>query len=345
MKDALEIVAQITRLLEEAPGGAAILDALRTGRMSPEEAMVKLAEVAMEAGHGEALVSASQRMEHLTLSANLQEAADAPVTMTHDNGMEMLNPLMEAALAERASLDGDVPEMRSGSIPEGGHPAVPVLTDTMDPVVLGMQLEIASVEVAEEIRLQVAAHSNACAQIMDRVEEDAATSGMDVQYALEIAKRNLPAVPTGITGYEAGSLPALRKASNVPTAALSVLSDEQRRHYSYKALATTQGRVSLTGVIQKGIIDYLRAHSINAVAGDPFPDKAVTTKWVVVLWGAEDLSDGFNPITTAIHSMCSDVMEFITGHAEVCIRVSPYHGIADRRFGWTLVAGPKERTT
>jgi hypothetical protein len=62
------------------------------------------------------------------------------------------------------------------------------------------------------------------------------------------------------------------------------------------------------------------------------------------LWGAEDLAEGFNPITTAIHSMCSDVMETITGHTEVCIRVSPYHGIADRRFGWTLVAGPKERT-
>lgn len=340
MKDVLDIVAQVTRLLEDTPGAAKVLDALHEGRMPPEEAMAKLAELALQAGHGEALVSASNHMEEAA-----RHHLDAPVTMTHDNGMEMLNPLMEAAIAERASLDGDVPELRSGSIPEGGHPAVPVLTDTMDPVVLGMQLEIASVEVAEEIRLLVTAHSNACAQIMDRVEDDAAKEGMDVQYALEIAKKNLPAVPAGVKGYEAGSLPTLRKATQIPTSALSVLSDEQRRHYSYKALATTQGRTSLSGVIQKGIIDYLRAHSINAVAGEPHPDTAAITKWVVELWGAEDLTDGFNPITVAIHSMCSDVMESITGHTEVCIRVSPYNGIADRRFGWTLVAGPKERTT
>lgn len=340
MKDVLDIVAQVTRLLEDTPGAAKILDALTEGKMPPEEAMAKLAELAIQAGHGDALVSASNHM---------QEAAshhlDAPVTMTHDNGMEMLNPVMEAAIAERASLDGDVPELRSGPLPEDGHPAVPVLTDTMDPVVLGMQLERAATEVAGEIEHRLSAHSKVCGRILDHVARDAEDMGMDPVYALEIAKKNLPAMPTGVPGYEAGSMPTLRKAVQIPASTLATISDEQRRHYSYKALSSTQGRVSLNGVIQKGVIDYLRAHSINAVAGEPHPDTATITKWVVTLWGAEDLAEGFNPITTAIHSMCSDVMETITGHTEVCIRVSPYHGIADRRFGWTLVAGPKERTT
>jgi len=340
MKDALEIVAQITRLLEETPGAAPILDALRTGRMAPEDAMVKLAEVAFEAGHGEALVSASGQLEKVA-----REHTGPPVVMTHDNGMDMLNPLMEAAIAERASLDGDVPEARSGPIPEGGYPAVPVLTDAMDPVVVGMQLEKASQEVEEEIRLQMEDHSSTCGLILSRVETEATEQGIGVSRALEVAKKNLPAIPTGVKGYKAGAVPALRKAQHVPATTLAALSDEQRRGYSYKALATSQGRTSLSGVIEKGSIDYLRAHSLNAVAGEPHPDTAVTTKWTVVLWGAEDLAEGFNPITVAIHSMCSDVMETITGHEEVCIRVSPYHGITDRRFGWTLVAGPKERTT
>lgn len=340
MRDMLDIVAQVQSLLEKTPGAAPILLALQEGRMDPEEAMQRLAALALQAGHGDALVAASSRMEKAA-----QKELSAPVTLTHDNGMEMLNPLMEAAIAERASLDGDAPELRSGPLPEDGYPAVPVLTDTMDPVVLGMQLEIASVEVAEEIRLQVVAHADTCAQIMTRVVEDAAKEGMNVKHAIEVAKKGLPAVPTGVKGYEAGSLPKLRKASGIPTAALSVLSDEQRRHYAYKALSTTQGRVSLTGVIEKGVIDYLRAHNINAVAGKPHDDVATITMWTAVLWGADDLSDGFNPITTAIHSMCSDVMESIIGHAEVCISVSPYNGIADRRFGWTLSAGPKERTT
>jgi hypothetical protein len=340
MKDALKIVAEVTRLLEETPGAATIMDAIRTGRMSPEEAMIKLAEVALQAGHGEALVSASGRLEKAA-----QEHTGAPAVMTHNNGMQMLNPLVEAAIAERASLDGDVPEARSGPIPEGGYPAVPVLTDALDPVVVGMQLEQASQEIAEEIGLQIEDHSSTCGLILGRVESEATEKGLDATRALEVAKKGLPAIPNGVEGYRAGKVPSLRKAQHVPATTLAALSDEQRRHYAYKALSTTQGRRSLTGVVEKGIIDYLRAHSVNAVAGQPFPDTSVTTKWTVVLWGADDLAEDFNATTTAIHSMCSDVVEFITGHSEICIQVSPYHGITDRRFGWTLVAGPKERTT
>jgi hypothetical protein len=340
MRDVLDIVAQMTRLFEQAPGGAAVLDALREGRMDTDEAMTKLAEIAMAEGH----------LETLTLAtAKLTEAASAhlesPVTMYHDNGLEMLNPLMEAAIAERASLDGDVPELRSGPLPEDGHPAVPVLTDTMDPVVLGMQLEKAAAEVAEEISLRVTAHSESCALILSDAESAAIEEGLDVALVMRGETARLPAIPTGVKGYETGSVPALRVASVIPTATLAALTDEQRRHYSYKALSTTQGRTSLNGVIQQGVIHYLRAHGIIAVAGEPHPDTTVTARWAAVVWGAEDLAEEFNPITTAIHSMCSDVMESITGHAEVFVRVSPHHGITDRRFGWNLVVGPKERTT
>ena len=148
-----------------------------------------------------------------------------------------------------------------------------------------------------------------------------------------------------VAGYEAGKVAVPRKAVEAPVAVLAELNPIERRAYTHKALATTQGRVSLTPVIQKGVVEYLSQHSISARAGDPDPDSAVTTKWVMVVWGADDLSDGFNPITAAIHSMCSDVMEFIDGYPDVVVRVAPYHGIADRRFGWTLVASPKERTT
>jgi len=339
MKDALDIVSQVTKLLEGTPGAAAVLDALRTGRTSPEEAMAKLAEVALEAGHGEALVAFSNSLEGL-----LQGQPGAPVTLTHDNGMEMLNPLLAAALAERASLDGDVPEARSGPIPEGGYPAVPVLTDAMDPVVIGMQLEQASKEVTEEIRLVTTDHANTCNLILGRIEEEATEKGMEVSYALEIAKKGLPAIPAGVTGYRAGSLPALRKAQSFSVKDLTSLTPGQRRQYAYSALATTQGRRSLTSVVEKGIIDYLRAHSLEVSAGEPFPKTAVTTKWTIVLWGAEDLAEGFSPITTAIHAMSSEVLDMLRGHSEVRVRVNAYHGIADRQFGWTLVAGPKERT-
>lgn len=75
------------------------------------------------------------------------------VTINPDKpNLYRLNPFYEAALIERASLDGDVPEARFGPLAEGAEPAVPVETTALSPVAVGMQLEAASQEVASEIK-------------------------------------------------------------------------------------------------------------------------------------------------------------------------------------------------
>jgi len=344
-REALKVMAEVTRLLEGTPGAAPVLDALRTGTIDPMEAMTKLSELALEAGHGEALVRASSKLtDTFNITVKGADNPDGiPVLMKHDNGMDMLNPLLEAALAERSTLDGDVPEARVGAIPEGGYPAVPVLTDSHDPVVVGMQLERASKEVEGEIKQAIEDHSDVCLRIMGRVEKE--IDGKDQDYrktALEVAKKNLPPVPVGVPKYMAGQKPALRKVVLNPASALA-LNKEQRARYVYMSLGTTQGRVSISPVVQKGVIDQLRARGVNAVAGEPHVDTAVSTQWAMEVWGAEDLSGDFNPISLAIGSLCDDVYKFIQDHSEVCIRVGPYNGIADRRFGWTLVAGPRSK--
>ena len=159
---------------------------------------------------------------------------------------------------------------------------------------------------------------------------------------LEVAKKNLPPIPIGVPKYMAGQKPALRKVLINPASALT-LNKEQRSRYTYMSLGTTQGRVSIAPVVQKGVIDQLRGRGVNAVAGEPHVDTAVSTQWVMEVWGAEDLSGDFNPISLAIGSMCDEVYQFIQDHSEVCVRVGPYNGIADRRFGWTLVVGPRSK--
>ena len=341
-REALAMMGDIMALLESSPGSAEIMDDIRMGRLGPQEAIVRLASVMADAGHGEALVKASSRLTDM-YGLRTEVAEDGtPVVMKHDNTLLMVNPIMEAALKERASLDGDVPEGRTGPMLADATPAVPVLTDSLDPVVVGYQLEQASKQVQQEIDAAVREHDDICTRLLVKVTDE--TPAEHLSTALEVAKKNLPPVPTGVEGYEAGQRAVARPAMVPPFITLAELNPVERRQYAYRAFATTQGRVSTTPVIEKGVIEYLEQHGIEASAGDPDPKTSVMSKWVMVVWGADDLSDGFNPIVTAIHSMASEVMEF-TSHPSLFVRVAPYHGIADRRFGWTLVAGPKERTT
>lgn len=342
-RKALGIVAQVQSILESTPGATGVLDDLRMGRVSPEEAMLRLSEAVLQGGHTEEMVKMSSQLSDIyNVSTTIAEDG-TPVVMKHDNGMSMMNPIFEAAIKERASIDGDVPEGRVGPMLKDASPAVPVITDALDPVVVGYQLEQASKQVRGEIQQAIEDHDDVCTRLLSGAVEGVPDEHQGT--ALEIAKKNLPPVPTGVRGYEAGKVAVARQAVEVPVSVLAELNPVERRAYTYKALATTQGRVSLTAVIQNGVIEYLNQHSIPARAGDPDPDSAVTTKWVTVVWGADDMSDGFNPIVTSIHSMCSDVMGFIDGYTDVVVRVAPYHGVADRKFGWTLVAAPKERST
>jgi len=341
-REALDLVAGVMSLLENTPGAESVIDDIRMGRLEPQKAMLQLADVLAKAGHGEALVKASSKLTDMYNVRSEVNEDGQHVVMKHDNTMLMMNPIMEAALKERASLDGDVPEARTGPMLKDGTPAVPVITDSLDPVVVGYQLEQASKQVQQEISAAIEDHDNLCTRLLAKIGNE--TPADQRSTALEIAKKNLPAVPVGVKGYEAGKRAVARPAVRVPVATLAELNPAERRLYSYRAFATTQGRVSLNRVIQKGVIEYLQHHGIEARIGDPDHESAVMSKWLVVVWGADDVADGFNPITTAIHAMSSEIMAQ-TSHPRLFVRVTPYHGIADRRFGWTLVAGPKERTT
>jgi hypothetical protein len=330
-REIMEIVAQVSSLLEDTPGAEELLDQVRTGSVDPERAMMQLTDLAVRAGHGEALIQASGRIEQFTTAAMVNPT----------NQLPMMNPVLEAAIAERASLDGDVPEFRTGAIPEGGRPAVPVITDSLDPVVVGMQLDRASKEVHAEIRQALADHHRNCQLMLDRVRKDSPEEERETRTLL--VRESLPPAPIGVSGYVAGEKAIARVGVKVKPIEAAVLSPEQRRSYAYLSIATTQGRVSLTPVIQDGLVAYLKAHSLDAVAGTPHSQGAVTARWIMTLWGKDDIAEGFNPILSAIHAMCSELMALLINCPKVYLRVTPYHGIADRKFGWIVVAGPREK--
>lgn len=60
------------------------------------------------------------------------------------DGIPRLNPTYEAYLSERLQFDGDIPELRTGPLPEGAKPAIPVQTHVTNPAAIGMLLQQAS---------------------------------------------------------------------------------------------------------------------------------------------------------------------------------------------------------
>ena len=132
-----------------------------------------------------------------TAIAMLPKVAPAPILFTKDK-LVRLNPMVEAAILERVQFDGDIPEMRSGPMPQGGSPAVPVESTARNPVMLGAMLQAAADEVVQEMSTAVREYS---------AEAYRLTEGLSETTALQVLKDNLPAPPTGVPGYEAGQLP------------------------------------------------------------------------------------------------------------------------------------------
>lgn len=350
---ALAIAEQVTRLLEQTPGAGPVLDALRSGEMDPDEAVLKLASLAIEAGHGDTLMVASAELSESYDVDTIDDPGEgdgdaAPVEWVHPNGTKMVNPLMSAAIKERASIDGDVPEARLGPIPEGGSPAVPVITDALDPVVVGYQLEQASKTVSGLLQLAVDQHKEMVNDVLDRVSQDSANLPAPMQEAaLELAKSKMPPIPTGVGGYETGRRPKALAVPEPDAGTMALLLNEDRRRYTYKALATTQGRESVAPGLRKALVASLALAGISVAEGDPdenTPD-AVRAEWTTVVYGPEDMADGFNPISTAVKALSTNLcFAFDEWPDRIWIRVTPYNGVADRRFGWSVLASPQPKT-
>lgn len=332
--DPVDILRGVTDLLDALPGTGEILKKAATGESTPEEAVAELFKAVAAAGEVEKLAEATQA---LTVSLGMEHEdhkVNRPLVMETSTGGKTLNPLYSAAVAERAFLDGDVPELRTGLLPEGAMPAVPVLTTSRDPIMVGAMLETASNEVLDEMRLAIEDHSAKCKGLLEEARKESTT-------ALEKVTANLPSPPLGAQGYEAGKLPALRQVGVPSMGELAALPDTKRREYAYKALATTQGRRTLAAGIAEGLRERFEGAGVVLSSGDLPKKGGVSATWTVTLLGAEEINEGFSPVESAIESIFSDLYERVCDFQDPVLEVTPFNGIADRRFGWTARVAPK----
>ena len=314
MTDFAEAIEKLKKVLEDTPGASAIFDGLSSGDLTPAQAYTKLESLLKGAGH-----DLKSMGEQFPVAIPTENAV--PMVMVGDNGLPQLNPLVEAAIAELASVDGDVPHMRSGPLPKEATPAIPVNTTAANPVMVGMMLQEASNKIQEALQLAMGEREAEIA----RLEEKSKETGLAVR------KEDLPAPVTGVDNYRAGEAPAPLTVSQPTTQELASLSPAQRRTAVHKALATTQGRTSLAPVIASMLRDRLSRSGINATLGE-LPSDATSVVWAMNTFADDEIHEEFSPVEAAVGSLAAKIKGH--KHKAVVFQVIPFNGTSERHFGW-----------
>jgi hypothetical protein len=168
-----------------------------------------------------------QRLLPVIQKLNLQPQDIAELTkqLMFENpmGQQRLNPLYEAKIAERVQFDGDAPELRTGDLPQGSSPAVPVNTNNQHPSLIGAELKTASVQVQTEMK------------------------------ALSENSTDL-AVSSDPQGYQRGQMPV---PIRVQSASLLSMTREEKKQNTWHFISTTQGRNSAVPLIERNLVKSL----------------------------------------------------------------------------------------
>ena len=314
MNDFAEAIETLRKVLDNTPGASAIFEGLESGDLTPAQAYTQLEGLLKGAGHDLAAMG-----EAFPVAIPTENAV--PMVVTGDNGLPMLNPLVEAAIAELASIDGDVPHMRTGPLPENATPAIPVETTAANPVMVGMMLQEASNKIQEAVQLAVEAREKVVAELEAKAQET----------GLTVRSEDLPALVTGVDNYKAGETPKPLVVPQPSTQDITALTPAQRRTAVHKALATTQGRTSLAPVVATMIRARLHKSGVEAVIGDVAED-AQTVVWAMHTHADDEIHEEFSPVEAAAGSLAAKIRSHKKDN--IVFQVFPFNGTSDRHFGW-----------
>ncbi len=265
-----------------------------------------------------------------------QDVDNPPPIVFQAGGLPMLNPLLEAAIAERVQFDGDAPELRTGRLPAGIAPAVPVHTTSRSLVAIGVQLEQASKEVATELHEENVRFSEHVTQVLGDSED---TSPEAISTAIARGRAAELAIPTGVPGYQAGQLPALRTVAEPTGSALASMPIEEQQAAAWRALSTTQGRRSAINVLEELILIGLAGQGFEMAArplSNTVTEVPAYAEWTCHMSGAASTQSNFSFIDTAAKSI---LRALLTRLAEVqvpnpVLEVFAINTVDIRQVGW-----------
>ena len=340
MTDPTQVFQQFAeQVADEFPELRKILDQAKNGRISETDAMRDLAEVIQ--GSPEL----STRFQKVAMEALAPlRPEDEPQPLDHDGlimhkerGLPRLNPLVEAALIERAQFDNDMPELRTGGLPRGVAPAVAVDTDVRDPVALGRMLTDASDEVAGKIEANEPARQKLIGDAATLSLVAAAGTALTKQAERDLlfdGKDDQADVPV----YRRGAVPAPLVVVQPSGAALLALTPEERKQSAWTFLSTTQGRRSaVTGLVQ--LIEAKLTGEGFAVTVEKFDPKGqgilAYHEWSVGIDGPGAMQPAFSLIDIAAVSIAKGLTRTMGDRrGRVTLDVTPINTVDIRSVGW-----------
>lgn len=244
---------------------------------------------------------------------------------------KMLHPLLMGMIVELLQFDGDVPELRTGKMPEGGTPAVPVRTMARDPVVVGAMLRTASREVALELAEARKSHDQKMAQLVEAVGEASPSALVRQETERGVA----------VPGYAPGSKAAVREVRAPHGLEVARMPFKERQELAHKALTSTQGRRSAVPVISGMILDALHAHGFAGLrlVAEEGETVFADVEWTVMIDGGQtERNPNFSFIDTASRSLTAKLKKQLSGEASrytsMFLLVTPVNAISERRVGW-----------
>lgn len=252
---------------------------------------------------------------------------------------KMLHPLLMGMIVELIQFDGDIPELRTGALPEGGSPAVPVKTMARNPVVIGAMLRRAREEVAFELgSAQKEKDTKVAALIAALPEQDEAVTGLVRQET----DRAL-AVP----GYTPGQKAQIREVEAPTATELARMPFEEKQELAHNALVSTQGRRSAVPVIAEMILTGLQSEGFKAFRMGSTEMLKTAKVFIDVEWGVQidggqsERNPNFNFIDTAAQSLLGKLRQHLRGntsrYTQYALLVLPINTVGERRVGWRAV--------
>ena len=334
-----------------------ITESAERGDISQEEAIAAIAEVVLgNPDKTEQLQKESaEPFQEMQESVSLEAFKGAPTSdlilyTDPDSGQARLNPLYEAALAERLQFDGDIPELRFGPLPEGAKAAVPVLTEATNPVAVGKMLENASERVSELVHgQQQEVREGVARQLTGKIDSEEAIQALTVKDQEALAKAEFDP-GNDLEEYRRRELPMFQEEETPPAKELTAIERMARQEYAFRTIATTPGRRSVAENLWKLIAKQLVDYGIEVLEQwEPNREERIHCRdWDMEINGAASFNSQFSYIDMSAQRIFRDFRDTFennrdfVGVKKVRLRVETLDTFSDRRVGWRVSMIPVE---
>ena len=348
-KEAQDTLQSLHGKVLRYPELARLLDRAKAGEITEQETLIQMNQFALDHPEFVADLMAPPEEQMPITGLELQTQgdvlpSDGPLALfkPSSNGLPRLNPLVEGALIERVQYDGDIPELRTGPLPEGVNPAVAVKTKSRNPVAIGHMLGKAAKRVGEQIKAHETERKSLLAPDTEMLETMSGHAALVKLSDDELAVALQGSSETDHPDYQRGQVPIPVRTRRPSGSALAAMTPQEKRERAFQFFSTTQGRRSALPVIQEMVATALRSEGLEVEEREFDPRAARETplafhEWSAVLGGAGSTQAAFSVIDVAANVIAKTLIKQMKDHKDVqsvILELTTINQLDIRTVGW-----------